>query len=187
MSISQPELKKLSRMPARDRRAAQQGVRARLSRYWGIIFRRPLAISWIDWQPRVAFLDRRSASDVFPVYSELTARLKAYQKVHSARKLRELRVVCKELSRTHWAGVNELPCQLLVKATEQAIRLRGRRSSHFLEVLILRLRESCLSAARREERELRTSKLAGLKGISVSYGSYDEFEEVKRQWSKRTA
>jgi len=181
MSERQPKLKNLSRMPPTDRRAVQ-GIRAQLIRYLGIILSRPVALSWVGWRPRVGFVDRRTTSDVFPVYAELSARLTAYRKVNSTRRLRELRIVHKALGIAGWLAVDKLPCQLLAKAAEQVFPLRGKRSSFFLEVFILRLREHCLSAARREERELLALNSTGLKGVIVSDGSYDEFEAMNRQW-----
>jgi len=136
-------------MPYQDRRAPPE-TRGKVLRSFRGFFVRPLAVARRDGKVHVVLVDRRKAPDLVPLRAELLARLKGYVQDHSTRSVRELAFVHRLLGREGWGGVDALEPRVLGLALDQAERLRGRRTSDFLEAVIGRLRAAWLAAVHRD-------------------------------------
>jgi hypothetical protein len=108
-------------------------------------------VTRLDGKVHVVLVDRRKAPELAPLRTELLTRMKIYAQDHSTRSIRELAFVHRLLGREGWVGVEALEQRVLGLALDQAEKLRGRRTSDFLESLIARLRALWLVAVHREQ------------------------------------
>jgi hypothetical protein len=149
MSKSAPTRRKPGQMPFKDRRAQPETSGSVLRSFRGMLSR-PLAVERRQGKVHVVLVDRRKAPELAPLRAELLVRLKSYAQDHSTRSIRELALVHRVLGREGWPGVEALEQRVLSLALDQAEKLRGRRTSDFLEAVIARLRAVWLLAVHRD-------------------------------------
>ena len=149
MSKAPPDHRETRQLPYKDRRGPPQS-RGKVMRSIRALFSRPLALARRDGKVHVVLVDRRKASDLIPLRTELLTRMKDYARAQPARSMAELVFVYRVLGREGWVGVEALDRRVLGLALDQAERLRGRRTSDFLETVIARLRAAWLVAVQRD-------------------------------------
>jgi hypothetical protein len=116
------------------------------------VLSRPVALARRDGRVHVVLVERREGAHQAPLRAELLARLKDCAQDHPARSMRELAFVHRVLGRDGWAGVEAQDPRVLRLAVDQIEKLRGRRTSDFLEAAIARLRAAWWVAAQRDPR-----------------------------------
>lgn len=182
--------------PLKERRAALQGKGATspLKRLKGALGR-PVALQWRDGQPHVVLVERRSAGPRLDrsqahLCAELRALLLAQGADETSKLLRYLVVVHETLARKGWEGVSALPPPVLAKATMQAGMLASEDPSPALTQLIERLRlEHAAAVARVQAKQANETpgddpQLNAPHRVEVTEGSYKEFEDLERSWTR---
>jgi hypothetical protein len=181
-------------LPLQERRAGLQGQGAAnpLKRLKGALGR-PVALEWRGGQPHVVLVERRTGARLersqADLCSELRARLLAQEAGETAKLLRHLIVVHETLTRKGWEGVGALPAAVLAKAIRQTDMLASEDPSPALTQLAERLRLHHAAAVARDQ----ASQADGTRGdedvnapnrVEVTEGSYKEFEELERSWTR---
>jgi hypothetical protein len=180
--------------PATERRAGLQGKGAAhpLKRLKGALGR-PVALEWRGGQPHVVLVERRSGARLgrsqAQLCEELRARLLAQGADETSKLLRSLVVVHDKLTRKGWEGVGALPATVLAKAIRQADMLADEDPSPALTQLAEHLRLQHAAAVARDQ----AKRAGGTPGdddvnaphrVEVTEGSYKEFEELERSWTR---
>jgi uncharacterized membrane protein len=181
--------------PLKERRAGLQGKGSAnpLSRFKGALGR-PVALEWRGGQPHVVLVERRSGGarlgrSQAHLCDELRARLLAQGASETSKLLRYLVIVHDTLSRKGWEGVGALPAAVLAKAIRQADMLAGEDPSPALAELAEQLRLHHAAAVARAQAK-RAHDAPGdddanaPNRIEVTEGSYKEFEELERSWTR---
>ena len=180
--------------PLKERRAGLQGKGTAnpLSRLKGALGR-PMALEWRDGQPHVVLVERRAATRLdrsqAHLCDELRARLLAQGADETSKLLRYLVIVHDTLTRKGWDGVGALPAAVLAKAIRQADMLASEDPSTALTQLAERLRLQHAAAIARHQ-ALQANGAPGDDDVNapnrveVTEGSYKEFEELERSWTR---
>jgi hypothetical protein len=180
--------------PLTERRAGLQGkVSANpLSRLKGALGR-PVALEWRGGQPHVVLVERRSGGARLGraqahLCDELRARLLAQGASETSKLLRYLVIVHDMLTRKGWEGVGALPAAVLAKALRQAHMLAGEDPSPALTELAEQLRlhhAAAVARAQAKQAHAPSDDDANAPNrIEVTEGSYKEFEELERSWTR---
>jgi hypothetical protein len=180
--------------PLKERRTGLQGEGTAnpLKRLKGALGR-PVALEWRNGQPHVVLVERRSGArqgrSQAHLCAELRARLLAQATDETSKLLRYLIVVHDTLAKKGWEGVGALPATVLSKAIRQADMLASEDPSRALTELVQRLRLLHAAAvARNQSRQAEENPadhdLNAPHRIEVSEGSYKEFEDLERSWTR---
>jgi hypothetical protein len=178
--------------PLKERRAALQGNGAThpLKRLKGALGR-PVTLQWRDGQPHVVLVERRSGAArgnrlQTHLCNELRARLLSQSADETAKLLRHLVIVHDKLSRKGWDGVGALPDRVLAKAIIQAEMLASEEPSPALTQLAdqLRLLHAAAVARGQTDKTHGEDKTDTASRVEVQEGSYKEFEELERSWTR---
>ena len=119
----------------------------------------------------------------------LRARLLAQGADETSKLLRDLVVVHDKLTRNGWEGVGALPSTVLAKAIRQADMLASEEPSAALEQLAEHLRLHHAAAVARDQAKRVSAMPRDDDGdaphrIEVTEGSYKEFEDLERSWTR---
>lgn len=191
---SKPPTKDSIDAPLKERRAELQGNGAAtpLKRLKGALGR-PMALEWRSGQPHVVLVERRSGARMdrsqAHLCAELRARLLAQGADETSKLLRDLVVVHDKLTRKGWEGVGALPSTMLAKAIRQADMLASEEPSAALEQLAEHLRLHHAAAVARDQAKRVSAMPRDDDGdaphrIEVTEGSYKEFEDLERSWTR---
>jgi hypothetical protein len=180
--------------PWQERRTGRQdaGTNNPLKRLKGVLGR-PVALEWRNGQPHVVLVERRSGArqdrSQAHLCAELRARLLAQATDEASKLLRYLIVVHDTLAKKGWEGVGALPATVLAKAIRQSDMLAAEDPSSALSELVQRLRLLHAAAvardqARQADEDPSDHDVNATHRVEVSEGSYKEFEDLERSWTR---
>ena len=180
--------------PLKERRAGLQGKGAAnpLKRLKGALGR-PVALEWRGGQPHVVLVERRTGArqdrSQAHLCDELRAILLAQEADETSKLLRHLVVVHDTLSRKGWEGVSALPATVLAKAIIQSEMLASEDPSPALTQLAEGLRLHHATAVVRDQAKQKNGTpgeddVNAPNRVEVTEGSYKEFEDLERSWTR---